>query len=235
MARTMTNVIGNCLATVVVAKWEGEFVEASDEELALAAAARRNLTTWHGLPRTADRSVPLVLRGRRARPDGAADTAPVRLVEGHVPHRASTTSRRSATSPASPSSPRASLSPLATLVLVAPHALRRAADVPAGRRAQPARPGQHLAPRGAPAALARQGAGAVPARIRRHRLHHHDHPVGRRRHRAHHREPAGAALDAPSGRCVTLRAARGARRGLPQRLPRGGRARGADRRGLPRR
>jgi proton glutamate symport protein len=37
MARTMTNVIGNCLATVVVAKWEGEFVEASDEALALAA------------------------------------------------------------------------------------------------------------------------------------------------------------------------------------------------------
>jgi proton glutamate symport protein len=38
MARTMTNVIGNCLATVVVAKWEGEFVEASDAELSLAAA-----------------------------------------------------------------------------------------------------------------------------------------------------------------------------------------------------
>jgi len=37
MARTMTNVVGNCLATVVIAKWEGEFVEASDEQLALAA------------------------------------------------------------------------------------------------------------------------------------------------------------------------------------------------------
>ena len=37
MARTMVNVIGNCLATVVVAKWEGEFVEASDRELELAA------------------------------------------------------------------------------------------------------------------------------------------------------------------------------------------------------
>ncbi len=37
MARTMTNVIGNCLATVVVAKWEGEFTEASDADLALAA------------------------------------------------------------------------------------------------------------------------------------------------------------------------------------------------------
>jgi proton glutamate symport protein len=38
MARTMVNVTGNCLATVVVAKWEGEFVEATDQELALAAA-----------------------------------------------------------------------------------------------------------------------------------------------------------------------------------------------------
>jgi proton glutamate symport protein len=38
MARTMTNVIGNCLATVVIAKWEGEFAEATDQELAVAAA-----------------------------------------------------------------------------------------------------------------------------------------------------------------------------------------------------
>jgi proton glutamate symport protein len=38
MARTMTNVIGNCLATVVIAKWEGEFVEATDQELEIAAA-----------------------------------------------------------------------------------------------------------------------------------------------------------------------------------------------------
>ena len=38
MARTMTNVIGNCLATVVIAKWEGEFVEASDTDLQMAAA-----------------------------------------------------------------------------------------------------------------------------------------------------------------------------------------------------
>jgi proton glutamate symport protein len=38
MGRTMTNVIGNCLASVVVARWEGEFREASDEELASAAA-----------------------------------------------------------------------------------------------------------------------------------------------------------------------------------------------------
>jgi Na+/H+-dicarboxylate symporter len=38
MARTMTNVVGNCLATVVVAKWEGEFKEASDADLNAAAA-----------------------------------------------------------------------------------------------------------------------------------------------------------------------------------------------------
>jgi Na+/H+-dicarboxylate symporter len=38
MARTMVNVIGNCLATVVVAKWEGQFVEATDRDLELAAA-----------------------------------------------------------------------------------------------------------------------------------------------------------------------------------------------------
>ena len=38
MARTMVNVVGNCLATVVIAKWEGEFVEASDQDLELAAA-----------------------------------------------------------------------------------------------------------------------------------------------------------------------------------------------------
>jgi proton glutamate symport protein len=38
MGRTMMNVVGNCLASVVVAKWEGEFVEASEHDLALAAA-----------------------------------------------------------------------------------------------------------------------------------------------------------------------------------------------------
>jgi proton glutamate symport protein len=38
MARTMTNVVGNCLATVIVARWEGEFREASDADLAAAAA-----------------------------------------------------------------------------------------------------------------------------------------------------------------------------------------------------
>jgi proton glutamate symport protein len=37
MGRTMTNVIGNCLASVVVARWEGVFKEASDKELEVAA------------------------------------------------------------------------------------------------------------------------------------------------------------------------------------------------------
>ena len=36
MGRTMTNVIGNCLASVVVARWEGVFREATDAELATA-------------------------------------------------------------------------------------------------------------------------------------------------------------------------------------------------------
>jgi proton glutamate symport protein len=38
MGRTMTNVIGNCLASVVVARWEGVFEEATDKELEVAAA-----------------------------------------------------------------------------------------------------------------------------------------------------------------------------------------------------
>jgi proton glutamate symport protein len=38
MARTCVNLIGNCLATVVIARWEGEFNEASDEALARAEA-----------------------------------------------------------------------------------------------------------------------------------------------------------------------------------------------------
>jgi len=38
MGRTMTNVVGNCLASVVIARWEGEFKEASDAELDAAAA-----------------------------------------------------------------------------------------------------------------------------------------------------------------------------------------------------
>ncbi len=39
MGRTMTNVIGNCLASVVVARWEGVYQEATDQELAAAAVS----------------------------------------------------------------------------------------------------------------------------------------------------------------------------------------------------
>lgn len=38
MARTCVNLIGNCLATVVIAQWEGEFREATDAQLAVAEA-----------------------------------------------------------------------------------------------------------------------------------------------------------------------------------------------------
>lgn len=41
MARTSTNVIGNCLATAVVARWEGEFNDAGNEEVAAVDPAAR--------------------------------------------------------------------------------------------------------------------------------------------------------------------------------------------------
>ena len=31
MARTSVNVMGNCLATIIIAKWEGEYVEPADD------------------------------------------------------------------------------------------------------------------------------------------------------------------------------------------------------------
>jgi len=37
MARTSVNVIGNCLATVVVARWEGEFDAAQASESVIAS------------------------------------------------------------------------------------------------------------------------------------------------------------------------------------------------------
>jgi proton glutamate symport protein len=39
MARTAVNLIGNCLATVVIARWEGQFTEATDAELDAAVPA----------------------------------------------------------------------------------------------------------------------------------------------------------------------------------------------------
>jgi proton glutamate symport protein len=38
MARTTVNLVGNCLATVVMARWEGEFVPVSDIPSASLAA-----------------------------------------------------------------------------------------------------------------------------------------------------------------------------------------------------
>lgn len=38
MARTMTNVVGNCLATVIVAKWEGQFRVQTPASTSLPAA-----------------------------------------------------------------------------------------------------------------------------------------------------------------------------------------------------
>jgi proton glutamate symport protein len=34
MARTMTNVVGNCLATAIVARWEGELHEPAEDRAA---------------------------------------------------------------------------------------------------------------------------------------------------------------------------------------------------------
>lgn len=39
MARTAVNLIGNCLATAVIARWEGEFIEATDAQIDAAVLA----------------------------------------------------------------------------------------------------------------------------------------------------------------------------------------------------
>jgi proton glutamate symport protein len=44
MARTMTNVVGNCLATVVMARWEGEFDDTATGVLPEAAPESEPLT-----------------------------------------------------------------------------------------------------------------------------------------------------------------------------------------------
>ena len=45
MARTMVNVIGNCLATVVVAKWEGRVRRGQRPGARAGGRARRDLTS----------------------------------------------------------------------------------------------------------------------------------------------------------------------------------------------
>jgi proton glutamate symport protein len=47
MGRTSVNVIGNCLATVVVSKWEGEFIEATDER---SPWRQRRALIYHARP-----------------------------------------------------------------------------------------------------------------------------------------------------------------------------------------
>ncbi len=111
-------------------------------------------------------------------------------------------------------------------------AVRRAADVQPRRRAQPAWSGQHLDPRGTASTLARQSAGAHPPGFRRDRLHHHHHAVCRGRDSAHHRKSARPPVAESSCRADVV-AAGGARRDLPQGIPRSCRPRGTDRRRLP--
>jgi proton glutamate symport protein len=43
MGRTSVNVLGNCMATVVVARWEGEFDDDRAKLFGTAAEARRDL------------------------------------------------------------------------------------------------------------------------------------------------------------------------------------------------
>ena len=51
MARTSVNLVGNCLATVVMARWEGEFVEPPPEVL-LAQEGLLPIESVHPAPRT---------------------------------------------------------------------------------------------------------------------------------------------------------------------------------------
>ncbi len=53
MARTMINVIGNCLATVVVSRWEGNFIDISDEQLERALRDDEALPSAEQAPVTA--------------------------------------------------------------------------------------------------------------------------------------------------------------------------------------
>ena len=116
----------------------------------------------------------------RARAGGQGPAARPAVVAGHVPDR-----RRLLLHPRLPARHRGAgrRRPVARrdARARAHHALRRAADVPPGRGGEPARRRQPLDARAAAALLAEQDPRALPPRVRRDRLRHHHHPLGRRR------------------------------------------------------
>jgi hypothetical protein len=109
----------------------------------------------------------------------------------------------------------------------AAHAVRDAADVPPGGGGEPLRAGLGGDAGAAAAVLEGQVLRAVAARLRLHVLDHHDHAVRRRRHGALRREPLRPEGDGRSPGAAHGRAAADPRRGVPGRVLRGRRRRGA--------
>ncbi len=168
---------------------------------------------------------------RAAHPARAGAPAPS-LVEGHVPDR-----RRLLLDAGLPAGDRGARRRRA---LPRRHpgpgrgdAARRAAGLPPRRPGEPARRGLHRDAGAAAARVARQGVRPGPARVRGHRLPHHDDAVRGRRHRAPGAEPAGPRRAAGAERADHAAAARAARRGVPRRVLRGHPDRGRAGRGLP--
>ncbi len=125
------------------------------------------------------------------------------------------------------------LSPVATLVLVLV-TLAGAARLPQGCRGEPARRGLDRDAGAAAVLLAGQALRPDPARLRRHRLPDHHHPVGRRRLHPPGGEPAPDGRPAQPPDADHALPGGTARRGVPQGLPGGDRRRGRPGRHLPR-